>query len=183
MAADSLLPLFHERAAGNSMVDTSTEQDDVLAELLGGAGVRHISSELKLSMLLIFLQDDLLATLLEPGSTYLNDMSSPPLLTTYADLPANDTFNQDVYPADDVRTNTPQSYSSSSPVDILGNSPNSASPGDVMMTSSNVMSTDYLGVLLGSITSVSSGESSTDVRINVGEFLVREGRMSFICVS
>ena len=39
MATDSLLPLFHQRRA-EPMVERPTEPDDVLAELLGGAGVR-----------------------------------------------------------------------------------------------------------------------------------------------
>lgn len=38
MAAESLLPLFHENPAGG-ITDFSSEADDVLAELLGGTGV------------------------------------------------------------------------------------------------------------------------------------------------
>lgn len=142
------------------------------------------------------MQEDLLASLLEPGSNYVNEMSSPPLPTTfstsYSDLglPDNNTsYNQDGHLGDGtsyVGANTPctpQSYSSASPVEILGNSPESGSPGDAMM-SSNVIPTDELGVLLGSITSVSSGESSADVRIDVGEFYCEtQGERKYVPLS
>ena len=41
MAADSLLPLFHENSAG-PMSALPSDNDDVLAELLGGAGVSSV---------------------------------------------------------------------------------------------------------------------------------------------
>ena len=136
-----------------------------------------------------FLQDDLLASLLEPGSTYFNEISSPPVPTTFASSRphvSHDTFfSHDAFmSADENGTNTPQSYSSGSPVDILENSPGSTSPGDVMMMSSNVRPNDELGVLLGSITSLTGpGGSSADVRINVGECLVmREVGTLFLCL-
>lgn len=109
-------------------------------------------------------QEDLLASLLEPDSSCLSQLppplSSPPFQTSSdPTLPPLDTVT-------DNRTVSPAlSFSSGSPV---GNSPATSSPpGDVMMMSSS-MANDELSVLLGSVTSISSGESSSDVRIDLG---------------
>ena len=44
MAAESLLPLFHETSAAHMAADGRgpSEEDDLLAELLGGAGVSAV---------------------------------------------------------------------------------------------------------------------------------------------
>ena len=63
------------------------------------------------------------------------------------------------------RAHSPHSYMSCSPVEVLGDSPAS---GDVMVTSSSSIPTDELDALLGSLTNVDSGGSSSEVKITVG---------------
>ena len=115
-------------------------------------------------------QDDLMASLLEP-TTYESDQlslphtittSPPPLPTSTTTLLSNiDSLTQpsvyqspphDGYVSDSStlnRTHSPYSCSSHSPVDMLGNSPSSNSPNDVMITSAGGLGEDDLGVLLG----------------------------------
>lgn len=139
-------------------------------------------------------QDDLMASLLEPN-TYESDqlslphtitMSPPPLPTSTTTLLSNiDSLTQpsvyqspphDGYVSDSStlnRAHSPYSCSSHSPVDMLGNSPSSNSPNDVMITSAGGLGEDDLGILLG----LSEGQlrtcaasNSSDVMINVGQW-------------
>lgn len=140
-------------------------------------------------------QDDLLASLLEPGSVELDQMpppfSSPPLpspplpppsdvcttqpaalvitsVDAIASLPSptNDGCVSDSSSLN--RAHSPYSYTSCSPGNIFGTSPTIASPDDVMMTSSSGIPHDELDVLLGSLTNVSTGGSPSEVIIDVG---------------
>ena len=63
------------------------------------------------------------------------------------------------------RAHSPSSYTSYSPVDMLANSP---ANGDVIVTSTSSIPADELDALLGSFTNVSSGGTSSEVKINVG---------------
>ena len=136
-----------------------------------------------------------MASLLEPN-TYEPDQlslphtvttSPPPLPTSTTSLLSNidslaqpsvyQSPPQDGYVSDSStlnRTHSPYSCSSHSPVDMLGNSPSSTSPNDVMITSAGDLGEDDLGVLLG----LSEGQlracaanTSSDVKINVGQLL------------
>ena len=129
-------------------------------------------------------QDDLLASLLEPSSAYLDQVSPPmssspppslPPLSSFSILPAShgsDTMahsspTHDGSISDESslnRAHSPSSYTSYSPVDVLGNSPAS---GDVMVTSTSGIPSDELDALLGSLTNVSA-RGPSEVKINVG---------------
>ena len=67
------------------------------------------------------------------------------------------------------RAHSPYSCTSYSPVDMLGNSPVSVSHSDVMVTSSGGLPANELDALLGSLSSASSGGSSSEVKIDVGQ--------------
>lgn len=182
MAAEGLLPLFHETPTGH-MSDQPSDSDDVLAELLGSAGVSTAAvSKMVTLSLLCPLQDDLLASLLEPGSAYLGQLSPPfpsPSLSTPpppaacqagpADVSFSPTCDGDSSDRSSLNTaHSPYSCSniSCSP-DIFRNSPEN--PGDVMMTSTDIHPTDDINALLESLTTtVSYGGTSSDIKINVG---------------
>jgi hypothetical protein len=178
MAAESLLPLFHETSAAHMAADGRgpSEEDDLLAELLGGAG------------------DDLLTSLLEPSSVYLGQLSpavsSPPPSSLQplsssishtllaSDIMANSSLPSPTHDgcisdgSSLNRAHSPSSYTSYSPVDMLANSP---ANGDVMVTSTSSIPADELDALLGSFTNVSSGGTSSEVKINVDSGLTMRG--------
>lgn len=186
MAAESLLPLFYENPAGR-MADLPNEEGDILADLLGGAGVSAtaIVSEAVAHCLFPRTQDDLLASLLEPSSVYLGQLSPPLSRPPFPSPPhSTNTAAHTTHPAASYTLlasgSEPMAHSSlPSPTndgyvsdgsslnrahspysDIRGNS---ASPGDVMVTSSSVLPVDELDALLGSLTSGSSSEVKIDV--------------------
>lgn len=136
-------------------------------------------------------QDDLLGSLLEQDSIGLDQLppplSSPPLpfsplhsvhttqaaasLATSMDpmapspSPTNDGCVSDGSSLN--RAHSPYSYASCSPGNMLGSSPTSIGPGDLMMTSSVGVPSDELAALLGSLTS--STGSPSEVKIDVGQ--------------
>ena len=171
MAADSLLPMFHDTGR---MDDGPSHSDDVLTELLGEAGVSWLPLQaITHSVLASHAQDDLLASLLEPNSAYLGQLSPPLSSPTLPISPPHHTTT-DASPSCDGtvsdgsslnRAHSPYSYTCS-PVDMLGTSPESASSGDIMVTSSTIVPTDELDALLGTLT---GGGSSCDIKIDLGE--------------
>lgn len=184
MATESLLPLFHENSAAGPMSDRPSNDDDVLAELLGGAGVSilyiaRLLEKLKLSIPSV-PQDDLLASLLEPGSAYLGQLSPPPLPSPsfptppqpaecpagVTSSPTNDGDISDRSSLNAAHSPYSGSYTSCSP-DPFGHSPDN--PGDVMMTSSDILPVEDFNTLLESLTTASYGGSSSEIKIDVGE--------------